>query len=772
MSHSDDRTASTNGARKLVIKPFKVQPKLPENFWDESWDKLQAAVGAVYLKNSSTISKEELYRTVEDLCKQKQSGKLYDSLVGQLRDYIARKVDTLLSSQLSGRLVVGCGELPCPCSSGMERSLNYALQTAGAQVLWDLGHNIFRKKLDELPQLESSLIQAVLAMIDKLRRGAIADGQQIGQICQMLITLQLYHNVFQPSFLREAAQFYASEGRAFIEQVDPNQFLLLVDKRLNEAVELTTKYLDFSSQKSLVEVIEGYLLAPHITTLIERGVSSMLSQNQIADLRRMFVLFDRVQALDKLKVAWSIYIKLTGEGITSPSAQANVGGVGSNAKDSQSREIVEEVIFLQPAFGFVAAQEKLLAILKEAFFNNEFFKQSLRSAFDYFLNLNMRSTAEQLARYLDRKLRGEKGLTEADTEQKLDQAIFKYLQEKDMFEAFYKKHLAKRLLTGKSASYEMERNMLSKLKAECGANFTAKLEGMFQDIEMSKECHNAFVAALVREPPATMHNITSLENSPNSYNQLADRIFNVAEPEMQIQVLTTGYWPNVSSLEGLQLPPELLSLVRKFDIFYNTKYQGRRLVWAHSLARCIVTFRLIQGSKKELDLSMFQALVLRCFSLGGKHSLEELKTKTGIETEELKRTLLSLCNGPIGTRVLVKEPRGRDVQDADSFIINNEFSNKLFRIKINTIQVKETAEEVQRTHEEVFRDREYQVDAAIVRIMKARKRLLHSTLISEVMAQLRFPAQSSDLKKRIEALIERDFLERDSNDPSTYNYLA
>lgn len=79
--------------------------------------------------------------------------------------------------------------------------------------------------------------------------------------------------------------------------------------RLNEAIELTTKYLDFSSQKPLVEVIEGYLLAPHITTLIERGVSSMLSQNQIADLRRMFVLFDRVQALDKLKVAWSIYIK-------------------------------------------------------------------------------------------------------------------------------------------------------------------------------------------------------------------------------------------------------------------------------------------------------------------------------------------------------------------------------------------------------------------------------------------------------------------------------
>lgn len=35
---------------------------------------------------------------------------------------------------------------------------------------------------------------------------------------------------------------------------------------------------------------------------------------------------------------------------------------------------------------------------------------------------------------------------------------------KDVFEAFYKKDLAKRLLLGKSASVDAERSMLSKLK--------------------------------------------------------------------------------------------------------------------------------------------------------------------------------------------------------------------------------------------------------------------------------------------------------------------
>ena len=44
-----------------------------------------------------------------------------------------------------------------------------------------------------------------------------------------------------------------------------------------------------------------------------------------------------------------------------------------------------------------------------------------------------------------------------------------------MFEAFYKKDLAKRLLLGKSASIDAEKSMISKLKAECGAQFTNKL---------------------------------------------------------------------------------------------------------------------------------------------------------------------------------------------------------------------------------------------------------------------------------------------------------
>ena len=55
-----------------------------------------------------------------------------------------------------------------------------------------------------------------------------------------------------------------------------------------------------------------------------------------------------------------------------------------------------------------------------------------------------------------------------------------------------------------------------------------------------------------------------------------------------------------------------------------------------------------------------------------------------------------------------------------------------FRIKANAIQMKETVEEQQKTTEGVFQDRQYQIDAAIVRIMKTRKTLSHTMLITEV----------------------------------------
>ncbi len=75
----------------------------------------------------------------------------------------------------------------------------------------------------------------------------------------------------------------------------------------------------------------------------------------------------------------------------------------------------------------------------------------LNSAFEHFINLNQRSP-EFISLFMDDRLRkGLKGMNEDDMEKVLDKVmmLFRFLQEKDVFEKYYKQHLAKRLLSGR-----------------------------------------------------------------------------------------------------------------------------------------------------------------------------------------------------------------------------------------------------------------------------------------------------------------------------------
>lgn len=59
-------------------------------------------------------------------------------------------------------------------------------------------------------------------------------------------------------------------------------------------------------------------------------------------------------------------------------------------------------------------------------------------------------------------------MSEQEIEAVLDKTmvLFRFLQEKDVFERYYKQHLAKRLLLNKSVSDDSEKNMISKLKVK------------------------------------------------------------------------------------------------------------------------------------------------------------------------------------------------------------------------------------------------------------------------------------------------------------------
>ena len=90
--------------------------------------------------------------------------------------------------------------------------------------------------------------------------------------------------------------------------------------------------------------------------------------------------------------------------------------------------------------------------------------------------------------------KGLKGASEEEAERLLDKVmmLFRFLQEKDVFEKYYKQHLAKRLLGGRTVSDDTERSFIGKLKTECGYQFTSKIEGMFIDMRTSADLMVAF----------------------------------------------------------------------------------------------------------------------------------------------------------------------------------------------------------------------------------------------------------------------------------------
>eukprot|EP00297_Palpitomonas_bilix_P018624 CAMPEP_0113867122 /NCGR_PEP_ID=MMETSP0780_2-20120614/245_1 /TAXON_ID=652834 /ORGANISM="Palpitomonas bilix" /LENGTH=146 /DNA_ID=CAMNT_0000852033 /DNA_START=317 /DNA_END=757 /DNA_ORIENTATION=- /assembly_acc=CAM_ASM_000599 len=143
--------------------------------------------------------------------------------------------------------------------------------------------------------------------------------------------------------------------------------------------------------------------------------------------------------------------------------------------------------------------------------------------------------------------------------------------------------------------------------------------------------------------------------------------------------------------------------------------------------------------------------------------------------EELKKNLAPLFGeAKPAKKILLKDPPGKNIEPTDVVSVNVKFTDKMRRLKIPTVASKLTNEERKQSKDTVDEDRKHAIEAAIVRVMKARKTLDHQSLIGEVTTQLisHFKVEPRGVKKRIEELIAREYLERDQENPNMFKYLA
>merc|ERR1712176_468085 len=366
-------------------------------------------------------------------------------------------------------------------------------------------------------------------------------------------------------------------------------------------------------------------------------------------------------------------------------------------------------------------------------------------------NLDTRS-AQYLSLYTDALLRKHANkMSENEVLSKLDDVItiFKYLSDKDIFEDFYKQHLASRLLHTKSHSDHFEKVMIAKLKTECGHQYTSKLEGMFKDIAQSRQINE-------------------------SWHQIYGNKQNQDEIQLNTKVLTTGFWP-IPSKKGCILPSSILSITEKFRRFDCDSHSGRKLIFDSSRGSAELRVNF-DAAPKDLVVHTYQMVILLLYNDRDTYSWKDIYNKLKIDKEELERHILALAHPKV--KVLNKKPNKKILKDEDTFTFNRKYKNQRVRVTIGVLDSKSSsnvkAKEKGQIPQQVLESRKNRVEAAIVRIMKARKKLHHQQLIVEVVHQLqsRFNPDPQFIKQRVAGLIEREYLERDSKDRRLYHYLA
>eukprot|EP01038_Epipyxis_sp_PR26KG_P011634 gene11634-15584_t len=618
--------------------------------------------------------------------------------------------------------------------------------------------------------VKKDVTASIIELVESEREGTVID-KDIIRSCVKLFetmgmgTLDCYIGDFENHLLDATRAYYARKAEVWILEDSTPEYLVKVEKALEDEKHRVSSYLNPESEQKLLRAIEQENLEKKETELIEKegsGCRVLLTNDMFVDLARMFRLFSRIpDGLVPIAEIFKQYIIDLGN----DKIELRLSRVDNNGESKDpngEKESSDDPQFMKDLLGI---HDKFISVVQDQFNGNTLFQKALKEAFTDLVNRDVGKfkTAELISSFCDRLLKtgSSEKLSDAEIEEFLEKTVqmFSYLTDKDLFAEIYRNQLAKRLLNQRSASDDMERLVIGKLKSRCGAQFTSKMEGMLNDLSMGTEQSQIF------------------ERVCKENNKLG-------KLEFSVQILTTGYWPSYKSLD-INLPPVMQKATQVFKEYYDAKTTHRRLQWTYSLGNAVVkgTF----GKKTyDIQVTTLQAVALLSFNddqffaiLGAQQqqassselslSFTALLDNLGMTEEALKRVLHSLSCGKYKILKKISEDvKDKTIKVTDSFAFNEQFTCNMRKIRIPMASLEDS-----HSTKRVEEDRSVAIEAAVVRIMKARKTLAHQQLVAEVLTQLAFFKPDPKLiKRRIEALIDREYLERDPDNANTYRYLA
>lgn len=610
---------------------------------------------------------------------------------------------------------------------------------------------MFRSYTLEASGLYGLVKKTLLAEILSIRQAkVIGDLNLHKSLVEMLVDTGLFgqfETILMNSTTNQFESLVQEHQFGMCDHVELVAFYLILEERLGEQLGYPKE-----TQAKLVKIAEQIILQRHLDNLVASGLPLLIEaswndtvkpeiveppmndfgelqkgQNAAFDLNLLVKLTLRSNGLDVLKLNWSKFIKAYGSTL-----------IAANKETS----MIEDVLLFK---------SRLEGILTDILGGDQVMENALRESFESFINARASRFTDLLVRYLDTLLRDGKTSKSADRlpDDQLRKAIddafvlFRYLQSKEAVESLYKQYLAKRLLQNRSLSMETEKEVVQKFKAECGASFTSRLEGMFKDIEATPEVNRQFKEA------------TDLKDLPY---------------EFSVTVISSGIWPHPEDVK-VKIPKDVSQAQQSFGSFYDSKHNGRLLAWNQSMGFCVVKAPFPQGTK-ELQVSVPQAMVLECFNASEKLTVAELAKQTKLDNEQLHYALQTLSTGR--HQILINESGNEGTpQKSDVYAYNAGFTSRLVRIRLNTSATAELVEEkAAGTGNLHLEDKQHQIDATIVRTIKAARRMTRADLVEQAIAALKLGSlPKAEVEKRIDLLITRDFITKDAEDATILIYV-